>query len=483
MAELKDLIVNGSAKFNGSVDLSEPVSGSMSLYPSFVTTLDSSSNNYYHIGSIKTDETSESTIFCKVLFFEAADDNYDTEIEIKISHTASGEWTKKSIGVSNPLYVSALTLIEASSTEVQLWVKLSSYDSLYIEVYNMCGKEFVLSKSSSVQNALPSGKSTLGKNNTAAPVAYGTCNTSSSTAVKSVSVNDDSWILKTGSLITIKFINTNTACDPKLNVNNAGSYPVIYDSSEITSSNLKYAGSAGRYITYAFTGSSFVFIGWSIDSDSTYDDVSDTSSGLMTPAQKKKLDEITASADAVAFTPELTSGIKIGTLMINGKPVNVYSPAKLAYDNMTGASADASGKAGLVPAPSAGNQDKYLRGDGTWSTPTDTKYNNATAKVAGLMSAADKAKLDGINTMTGALNGTDGKAGLVPAPSAGDQDKFLKADGTWGTPTDTKYSEATTSKAGLMSAADKTKLDSLSGSGDEDFSKYYQPFSDLFRLM
>ena len=49
--------------------------------------------------------------------------------------------------------------------------------------------------------------------------------------------------------------------------------------------------------------------------------------------------------------------------------------------------------------------------------------------------------------------------------------------------TDTTYSNATTSAAGLMSAADKAKLDSLSDSGGEDFSKYYQPFSDLFRLM
>lgn len=107
----------------------------------------------------------------------------------------------------------------------------------------------------------------------------------------------------------------------------------------------------------------------------------------------------------------------------------------------------------------------------------------ASASKPGLMSPSDKNKLDEIDIMTGATPDVEGTSGLVPVPAAGDQDKFLKADGTWGTPTDTKYSEATTSKAGLMSAADKTKLDSLSGSGDEDFSKYYQPFSDLFRLM
>lgn len=35
--------------------------------------------------------------------------------------------------------------------------------------------------------------------------------------------------------------------------------------------------------------------------------------------------------------------------------------------NMTGATADANGKAGLVPVPVAGKQEAYLRGDGTWT--------------------------------------------------------------------------------------------------------------------
>ena len=36
-----------------------------------------------------------------------------------------------------------------------------------------------------------------------------------------------------------------------------------------------------------------------------------------------------------------------------------------------------------------------------------------------------------VPTMTGASSSTGGTKGLVPAPSAGDQDKYLKADGTW----------------------------------------------------
>ena len=35
--------------------------------------------------------------------------------------------------------------------------------------------------------------------------------------------------------------------------------------------------------------------------------------------------------------------------------------------------------------------------------------------------------------MVGATADKDGKAGTVPAPKAGDQTKFLRADGTWAT--------------------------------------------------
>ena len=110
--------------------------------------------------------------------------------------------------------------------------------------------------------------------------------------------------------------------------------------------------------------------------------------------------------------------------------------AELAGD-MTGATASAKGKSGLVPAPAAGKQTSFLRGDGTWVVPTNTTYS----------------------AMTAATSSAAGKAGLVPAPAAGEQTSFLRGDGTWVVPTNTTYSTATTSKNGLMSAADKSKVD------------------------
>lgn len=44
------------------------------------------------------------------------------------------------------------------------------------------------------------------------------------------------------------------------------------------------------------------------------------------------------------------------------------------YSVMTAATASAAGKTGLVPAPAPGKQTSFLRGDGTWVVPPDTKY-------------------------------------------------------------------------------------------------------------
>lgn len=48
---------------------------------------------------------------------------------------------------------------------------------------------------------------------------------------------------------------------------------------------------------------------------------------------------------------------------------------------------------------------------------------------------------DSYSDFTGATATTDGVAGLVKAPIAGQQDRFLKADGSWAIPSDTKYTE------------------------------------------
>lgn len=136
-----------------------------------------------------------------------------------------------------------------------------------------------------------------------------------------------------------------------------------------------------------------------------------------------------------------------------------------------GATADAAGLAGTVPQPAAGNQGKFLRGDGTWQKPTDTVYTHptytavdgkpdedATPGFGGTFTVTDITTntLGHVTagtsrtitipdaTMTAATAEAAGTKGLVPAPGAGKQASFLRGDGTWVVPTNTQNTTGTT---------------------------------------
>lgn len=121
---------------------------------------------------------------------------------------------------------------------------------------------------------------------------------------------------------------------------------------------------------------------------------------------------------------------------------------KVTTDPFTGATSSAAGSKGYVPAPSAGDQTKFLRADGTWGNVDGASdMIGATASTAGehglvpAPAAGDQTKflsgagtwepVGGASDMTGATASTAGVHGLVPAPAAGDQNKVLTGAGTW----------------------------------------------------
>lgn len=65
-------------------------------------------------------------------------------------------------------------------------------------------------------------------------------------------------------------------------------------------------------------------------------------------------------------------GLKTGQVLgfDGSKWVPMDLPEAITSSVMKGASADTAGSAGLVPAPQAGDQNKFLRGDGTWAEVT-----------------------------------------------------------------------------------------------------------------
>ena len=77
-------------------------------------------------------------------------------------------------------------------------------------------------------------------------------------------------------------------------------------------------------------------------------------------------------------------------------------------DIMKGATTKADGEIGLVPKPSAGTINRYLRCDGTWAVPPDTNTTYDLSSFGITATAAEINKLDGLTASKTELNYTDG---------------------------------------------------------------------------
>lgn len=136
------------------------------------------------------------------------------------------------------------------------------------------------------------------------------------------------------------------------------------------------------------------------------------------------------------------------------------------YNTFTGASATDDGTSGLVIAPTAGSQDKFLKGNGTWDVPTNTWRN---IYVSGIQQMTTSNSSKGLNIVAGnnislvytapgtsanqsgnsaygnltitaidtwiawkgATTTNNGTAGYMPAPTSAQKEQFLRGDGTW----------------------------------------------------
>lgn len=80
------------------------------------------------------------------------------------------------------------------------------------------------------------------------------------------------------------------------------------------------------------------------------------------------------------------------------------------YSVFAGATASADGTSGLVPKPTAGNQGKFLKADGTWATPTNTTYNVVSSSANGLAPKVINTNTATVGTAYYVLASSDGSA-------------------------------------------------------------------------
>lgn len=219
-----------------------------------------------------------------------------------------------------------------------------------------------------------------------------------------------------------------------------------------------YASNGKNYAVLLANGKMYVNVPWT-DSNTTYTQATSDNLGLVKIGYSANGKNYPVALDGngkmyvnVPWTDTNTTYGVVGAngstgLVKNGSTVTsasgytacpivggipYYKDTNTTYANMKAATASAAGAAGLVPAPAAGKQTSFLRGDGTWVVPTNTTYGLASTTANGLLRQ---------------LNGSTSS--------------FMRGDGTWATPPNTTYAVANESTNGLMAAADKKTMNRL----------------------
>lgn len=197
------------------------------------------------------------------------------------------------------------------------------------------------------------------------------------------------------------------------------------------------AGTAG-YVPAPASGQTALYFRsdgtWATPPNTTYSVVTTSANGLMSSTDKTKLDGIASGANNYSLptaTSSVLGGVKIGlNISVESGTISVtktnvvnalgYTPptTNTTYSVMGAASSSSAGTSGLVPAPAAGKQASFLRGDGTWVVPTNT--DTKVTQSAAITTAGSYPVLLGYSTATTAVTNTVNKSGkLLFNPSTG----------------------------------------------------------------
>mgnify|MGYP001074366046 CR=1 FL=1 len=162
---------------------------------------------------------------------------------------------------------------------------------------------------------------------------------------------------------------------------------------------------------------------------------------------------------------EISASIALGETASTAYPGN---KGKTAYDHSQAAHAPANAEQNVQADWSVTDtsSDAYIKGK-----PTSMPANGGNAATVGGHTVGIDVPANAVFTdtkpvaMKGATASAAGAAGYVPAPPAGSQTKFLRADGTYQTPANTTYSAF---KGATASAAGGTGLVPAPASGRQD---------------
>lgn len=181
-------------------------------------------------------------------------------------------------------------------------------------------------------------------------VYYGVSSTAGSSQQKVVTINNLEKI-GVGTQIGITFTYAQTYNGkPTLKINNLAAATV--------NNGFVNMWQAGETVNFVYDGANWLYIGSGVASTTKY--------GVT------KLTNAVINSSDTAITPAAVN------------EMSEYLQGAI-NQNVRGATSSANGTAGRVPAPSAGDQNKYLKGDGTWKAlSADSNFSDLAAQVSAI---------------------------------------------------------------------------------------------------
>lgn len=258
---------------------------------------------------------------------------------------------------------------------------------------------------------------------------YGTSSTAADIVQKEVSIPSITT-LNTGQIIVVKPTVTSTVADSTLKLNSFDAYPMRYSNAAITTSTDSIVWSANIPSLFVFDGSYWEFLGHGLDSNTTYSSMSVAEGTTGTSTKARSIAAVNLKQIIQALAPQSDWNATSGDAVILNKPTIPAAPANGTYTVKTTVGETTTTVSDFTANQSSADDVIFIQGNNVTLTPdatnrtitiaaTDTTYSAATTSAAGLMSAADKTKLDGIATGYNVNDNvrTASQIGLIPNDS------------------------------------------------------------------